>query len=110
MIHKSYEEWLRELGLFSLEKRRLGGDLIVLYNWEEVGVRWEFISSLALTSDRTRGDGLQLYQGRFRLDIWKNLFSERVFSHWNGLPRKVVESPSLEVSMKYVDVVPRGMV
>lgn len=63
-----------------------------------------------VTSDRMRGKGLKLHQGMFRLDIGKNLFMERVVKHLTMLPREVVESLSLEICKRPVDVILKDMV
>jgi len=88
-----YEERLRELGQFSWEKRKLQRKLLVAFQYlkgaYERGGERHFTRSC---SDRTRGRGFKLKEGRIRLDV-----TMRVVRYWHRFPREDVDAPSLKV-------------
>ncbi|GAB0182014.1 hypothetical protein GRJ2_000666700 [Grus japonensis] len=95
--HLSCEDRLRELGLFSLEKRRLWGYLIAAFQYLKGAYKKDGDKLFSRACcDRTGNNGFKLKEGRFRLDIRKKFFTMRVVKHWHRLPREMVDAPSME--------------
>ena len=92
----SCEGRLRMLALFSLEKRRLWGDLRAAFQYLKESYRKEEDRLFSrVCGDRTRGNGFKLKGGRFRYKE-KVFFTIKVVKHWNKLLREAVDAPSLE--------------
>jgi len=100
MEHFSCEDRLRELGLFSLKKKRLWGDPRMAFQYLKGNCKKEEDRHFSrVCCDRTRGNSFILKRGgRFRLDIRKKFFflMIRVLRHWQRLTREVGDGPSLE--------------
>lgn len=99
-----HEDRLRELGLFSLEKKRLWGDLItgVITLQDLITLKGDYKQEgnrlfTRIECDRTRGNGFKLKEERLRLDVRWKFSTERMVRCWNSLPREAVDSLSLEV-------------
>jgi len=93
----SCENRLRDLGLFSLEEKRLWGDLIAAFQYLPWAYRKDEDNLFSKACfDRTRSNGCKLREGGFRLIIKEKYFTMSLLKHQNRLPRDMVPAPSLE--------------
>ena len=88
---RPYEDRLDRLKLFSLERRRLRGDLIetfkIMKGFSGIEVGDLFTQA---PESRTRGHEYKLMKMRCRLNTRKHFFSNRVVDSWNSLPKELV--------------------
>ncbi|XP_072437775.1 uncharacterized protein [Chiloscyllium punctatum] len=99
-----YTERLKRLGLYTLEFRRLRGDLIETYRL------MKGLDTLAggnifplMGECRTRGHNLKIRGRPFRTEMRRNYFTQRVVAVWNALPQRAVEAQSLDSFKKELD-------
>lgn len=108
--NKLYKGWLKELWLFSPEKRRLEGTPYCSLQLRKGGCSEVGVGLFSgVTNNSPQGNSLKLCQERFTLSARKNFFTEREFSHRNRLPREVVELPFLEAFEGCMDVALRDI-
>ena len=97
--HLPYEDRLRELDLFSLEKRSLQDDLIAAFQYLKGAYKQEGSKLFGrVDNSRTKGNSFKLKEGRFRLDVRGKFLTRTVVRCWNSCPERLwMLHPSLEV-------------
>ena len=100
----SYQDRLRYLGLYSLERRRKRGDLIetfkILSKLDDTDPDLFFERS---RTTHLRGHSMKLFKKRSSTTARRNFFSQRVVDDWNGLPEEVVEATSVDSFKRRLD-------
>jgi len=101
----TYETRLKKLGIYSLERRRLRGDLTETF---KIMTRTEHVNcskffELADVTSGQRGHSLKLFKPRCRTTVRQNFFSLRIVTEWNKLLQDVVDAPSVNAFKNRLD-------
>ena len=100
----SYEQRLKELNLYSLEDRRIRGELIIMYRIMNKDIGIAYTDLFKLKESKCRGHTLSVQYGKTsNLDIRHNSFTQRVIKPWNNLPQRIISSPNIKLFKKSYD-------
>ena len=102
--HLSYEDRLKSLNLHSLERCRVRGDMIEVCKWFKGFNKGDITKVLKINSgDRTRSNRFKLDKFRFRRELGRNWFGNRVVDEWNRLPDQIINARSLNSFKNKID-------
>ena len=99
----TYGETLKNLGLTTLETKRLCGDLIEVFKMFKRLDDVKPTDLFTMSSTGLRGHKYKLYKPQAHLDIRKNFFSVRVIDEWNRLPETLLRCSTLSIFKKRLD-------
>ena len=104
MRNLSYEDRLKRLNLHSLERRRVRGDMIEVFKWIK-GFNKGDVSKVLIANEqnRTRSNGFKLKKFRFKKEIGRYWFTNRVVDEWNRLNEHVVGAESISCFKSRLD-------
>ena len=100
---KPYQERLKCLKLYSMEYRRRRGDMIQVYKILNEMDRLETSNFFTKRENITRGHSKKLFKSRFKQEIRRHSFSQRVIDDWNSLTENIVASESLNIFKSRLD-------
>ena len=97
--------YLDEMELHSLKRRRVRGDMIEVYKWFKDIYKRDINTVLRIhNGNRTRSCVFKLDKFRFRKDIGKNWFVNRVVYLWNKLPNDIISANTLDTFKNRLDI------
>lgn len=106
LMCQPYEERLESHRIFTLERERLTGDMIVVFKCNSKLNSVDFSKIFEFQTDsRTRNNGLPLKERRYGTDLGKKFLLKRVVKHWSSLPAKVVDSHTINTFKRRLDFV-----
>ena len=107
--HKGYQRRLADLGLFTLEQRRLRGLLIETFKILRGFSGLDPASVFELSVNRTRNHGYKVVPPRFNTVLYRDFPTVRVCNLWNSLPEAVVNAPSVDAFKGRLDRILPGL-
>lgn len=99
---RTYRDKLDELGLLTLENRRLQLDLVqvykIIHNLDNVqcDTWFNLVGDNPVTNTRQNSNPVNIKMRRVKLDVFRHFFSNRVVEHWNALPDEMKNKKKIQ--------------